>query len=127
MNSTSNLKASSPDADLIARADERLAHAYEQIARADEQLARVTQQLSRLEQEAEREPAPVPSQRASHGRPMLRGLVAVLLAACVFAAAFVSQSPYGEAARQIIAESMPPLVSISSLWQKPEAQTQFRP
>lgn len=124
MNSTSSLHAGNPDADLIARADERLAHAYEQIARADEQLARVTEQLSRLE-EAERQPAPVPGQRASHRRPVLRGFVALLLAACVFAAAFISQSPYGEAAKQIIAEWAPQLVSTASLWlEKPEAPAQ---
>jgi hypothetical protein len=126
MNSTSNLDASNSDADLIARADERLAHAYEQIARADEQLAHVTEQLSRLEQEAARQPpAAVLAQRASHGRPVLRGLVAALLAACVFAAAFVSQSSYGEAARQIVAEWAPQLVSTTSLWrEKPEAAAQ---
>ena len=124
MNSTPNLKASSPDADLIARADERLAHAYEQIARADEQLARVTEQLSRLE-EAERQPPPAPGRRASHRRPVLRGFTALLLAACVFAAAFISQSPYGEAAKQIIAEWAPQFVSTASLWlEKPEASAQ---
>jgi hypothetical protein len=126
MNSASNPKPTSPDADLIARADERLAHAYEQIARADEQLARVTEQISRLEHESAHQPAAaVSGQRASRGRPVLRGLVALSLAACVFAVAFVSQSPYGEAAKQIIAESAPQLVSISSLWlQKPEASAQ---
>jgi len=123
MKSTPNLHASSPDADLIARADERLAHAYEQIARADEQLVRVTEQISKLEQEAVHQPpAAVPTQRASHGRPVLRGFIALLLAACVFTAAFISQSPYGEAAKQIIAEWAPQLVSTASLWlEKPEA------
>ena len=126
MKSTPNLHASSPDADLIARADERLAHAYEQIARADEQLARVTEQISKLEQEAVHQPpAAVPTRRASHGRPVLRGFIALLLAACVFTAAFISQSPYGEAAKQIIAEWAPQFVSTASLWlEKPEASTQ---
>jgi len=108
---------------LIARADERLAHAYEQIAHADEQLARVTEQISRLEQEAAHQPpAAVSGQRASHGRPVLRGLIALSLTACVFAAAFISQSPYGEASKQIIAEWAPQFVSTASLrLEKPEA------
>src|SRR6516164_8929343 len=112
MKSTPNLHASSPDADLIARADERLAHAYEQIARADEQLARVTEQISRLEHEAAHQPpAAVQGPRASNGRPVLRGFIALSLAACVLTAAFISQSPYGEAAKQIIGEWTPQFVS----------------
>jgi hypothetical protein len=56
---------------------------------------------------------------------VLRGFIALLLAASVFAAAFISQSPYGEAAKQIIAEWAPQLVSTASLWlEKPEAPAQ---
>jgi DNA polymerase III gamma/tau subunit len=44
-----------------------------------------------------------------------RGLIGLLLAACIFAAAFASQSAYGGAAKQIIARWAPRLVSTSSL------------
>ena len=46
---------STQEIELVARADERLAHAYEQIARADEQLARVNEQISKLGQDAARD------------------------------------------------------------------------
>ena len=91
MNSTPNPKSTEPDDLLIARADERLAHAYEQIARADEQLARVNEQLSNLEHDAARDPSTVLGPRPSRGGAVLRSLIGLLLAACIFAAAFVSQ------------------------------------
>ena len=57
MDSTADTKQTDPhdvspglstqETELIACADERLAHAYEQIARADEQLARVNEQDSK--------------------------------------------------------------------------------
>jgi uncharacterized membrane protein YccC len=114
MNSTLNPKATEPDDLLVARADERLAHAYEQIARADEQLARVTEQLSKLEREAARHPSAVPGRRPSQGSPALRGLIGLVLAACIFAAAFVSRSSYGDAAKLIIARWAPQLILTSS-------------
>ena len=40
---------------------------------------------------------------ALRGGSALRGLIGLLLAACIFAAAFASQSCYGGAAKQIIA------------------------
>ena len=92
MNSTPNPQPTEPDDVLVARADERLAHAYEQIARADEQLAHVTEQL--LDRDAAR--------HASRGGPALRGLIGLLLAACIFGAAFVSQSSYGGDVAQLI-------------------------
>jgi uncharacterized protein YgiM (DUF1202 family) len=55
------------------------------------------------------------SQKPSRGRPALRGLVGLLLAACIFAAAFASQSPYSGVAKQTIARWGPQLVSTSSL------------
>lgn len=115
MNSTPNSKAIQPDDVLVARANERLAHAYEEIAHADEQLAQVNEQLSKLEHDAARHPSAVPGRQPSRGRPALRGLIGLLLAACVFVAAFVSQSSYGDAAKLIIARWAPQLVLTSSL------------
>src|SRR5438105_8735477 len=114
MNSTPNPQAIAPADVLIARADERLAHAYEQIAHADEQLARVNEQLLKLDQDAARSPSAVLGRLPSPGRPMLRGLVGLLLAACIFVAAFVSQSSYGDAAKPIIARWAPQLILASS-------------
>jgi len=54
-------------------------------------------------------------QKPSRGRPALRGLVGLLLAACIFAAAFASQSSYSGVAKQTIARWAPQLVSTSSL------------
>src|SRR5438445_8211811 len=114
MNATPNPEATAPDDVLIARADERLAHAYEQIARADEQLARVNDHLSKLDHDAARAPSAVLGRLPSRGRPVLRGLIGLLLAACIFVAAFVSQSSYGDAAKPIIARWAPQLVLASS-------------
>jgi hypothetical protein len=111
MNSTPNSNAIEPNDVLIARADERLAHAYAQIARADEQLVRVNDQLSKLEHDPARHPAAVPGRRPSRGRAALRGLIGLLLAGCIFVAAFVSQSSYGDAAKQIFSRWAPQLVA----------------
>lgn len=116
MNSTLNPTGGGPDAVLAARADERLSHAYEQIARADEQLARVTEHLSKMEHDAVRYPAAVGGPRPSRDRPVLRGLLGLVLAGCIGAAAFASQSSYGEAVRLTIAQWAPNLVSTSSQW-----------
>ena len=59
---------------------------------ADEELARIQQQLSRLKRDAARHPA-----RRSRDRPWLRGLIGLFIAACIAAAAFVSQSSYRDA------------------------------
>jgi hypothetical protein len=116
MNSTPNPAIGNPDAVLTARADERLAHVHEQLARADEQLARVTEQLSTMEHEAARHPSALSGPRLSRDRPALRGLVGFVLAACICAAAFALQSPYGEAVRPMIAQWAPNLISTSSSW-----------
>lgn len=112
MNSTTG----NPDAVLATRADERLVHAYEQITRADEQLARLTEQLSKMEHDAARHPSAIPGLPPSRGRPALRGLVGFVLAACICAAAFASQSSYGKAARLVVAQWAPQLISTSSPW-----------
>lgn len=114
--STQRSELSAPDKELVARADERLAHAYEQIARADEQLARMNQQMSRLETEAGQQPGPRPSRSGS----ALRGLIGLLLAACIFSVAFASQFA-SEATRQMISRWSPQAVSASVL---PSEKTQ---
>lgn len=112
MDSTPSPKSAEPEDALVARADERLAHAYGQIARADEQLARVTEQLAKLERDATRQPLAPPYRRPSRGRPVLRGFIGLLLAACIFGAAFASQSSYGDAAKLALAQWVPQLASL---------------
>lgn len=107
MNTTPNFKEAEANDVLIARADARLAHAYEQIAQADEQLARVTEQLSRMEQAAARESSAVPGRKASRGRTALRGLIGLLLAACIVVVALV----FGDTARPLIFQWAPYLMS----------------
>jgi hypothetical protein len=93
---------------LIARADEELAHAHEQITSADEQIARAEKRLSKLEFAARRA---VSDKR----RRRVRGFIGLMLAACIGVAAMAWQSPYGDAAMQIIARWVPQLVLTSSL------------
>jgi hypothetical protein len=116
MNSTTAPKAVEPDDALAARADERLVHAYDQIARADEQLARLNEQLSRLEQDAANHPSALVRHQPPRGRQALRGFIGLLLAVCIFAGAFVSQSSYGEAARSVVAQWAPQFLLTSSPW-----------
>src|SRR5712675_817030 len=92
---------------LIARADEELAHAHEQITSAGEQIARAEKQLSKLEFAARRAVSDKRGRR-------VRGLIGLMLAACIGVAAMAWQSPYG-AAQQIIARWVPQLVLTSSL------------
>ena len=104
-----NPALSTQEIELVARADERLAHAYEQIARADEELARFNEQISRLEKK--------PANRLgqpSRGRPALRGLMGLLLTAGICTAAFAWQS-YGETVRPMISRWVPQLAAASSL------------
>ena len=121
MNSTTASKAIGPDDVVVARADERLVHAYDQIARADEQLARLNEQLARLEQEAKHHPAAaaVVGHRPSRSGRVLRGILGLLLAACVFGFAFVSQSSYGEAAKSTVARWVPQIIALPSWMEKP--------
>jgi len=104
-----NPALSTQEMELVARADERLAHAYQQIARADEELARFNEQISRLEKK--------PANRLrqpSRGRPALRGLIGLLLTAGICTAAFVWQS-HGETIRPMISRWAPQLAEASSL------------
>jgi hypothetical protein len=100
---------STQDTELVARADERLAHAYEQIVRADEELARFNEQISKL--------AKKPANRLrqpSRGKPALRGLIGLLLTAGICTAAFAWQS-HGETVRPMISRWVPQLAAASSL------------
>src|SRR3954452_6533749 len=100
-----NPALSTQEIELVARADQRLAHAYEQIARADEELARFNEQISRLEkQPANRLRQP------SRGRPALRGLIGLLLTAGICTAAVAWQS-YGETVRPMISRWAPQLAA----------------
>ena len=106
---------STQEIELVARADERLAHAYEQIARADEQLARLNEQVFKLDRDAARRSsgakrAVKPLHRPSRSRPALRGFIGLLLAAGIFTAAFAWQS-YGETVRPMISRWAPQLAS----------------
>lgn len=114
MDSTVMRRSTEADDALAARADERLAHAYEQIARADEQLARLTEELTKMEQDAAHHPSAIPLRRPPRGRPALRGLIGLMVAACIIGAALVSQSSYGEAAKPIIAQWAAPYMSSAS-------------
>jgi uncharacterized protein YoxC len=92
--------------DAFSRVDEQLAHVYEQIKSADEQIAHAEAQLSRQQRET---PSSLPLR--SRNRPWLRGILGLLLAGYIVAAAFVSQSSYGDA----LAHSAPQLVSALTL------------
>jgi len=122
------MNSTTPDDVVVARADERLVHAYDQIARADEQLARLNEQLARLEQEPKHQPAAaVLSPRPSRGGRALRGILGLLLAACIFALAFVSQSSYGEAAKSTVARWAPQLMALPSWIEKQDEAAQPGP
>src|SRR5262252_6149711 len=118
MHSTSDPKQADPDGDvLVASVTEELAKA---IARGPEPLSRVQEQVSKPERDAARyssEPQ-IPVNRfrptVRRDRPARRGLIGLLLAACIFVAAFAVQSSYGDAVRPIIARWAPPLVPTSS-------------
>jgi len=88
--------------DAFSRVDEQLAHVYEQIKSTDEQIAHAEAQLSRQQRET---PRSLPLR--PRNRPWLRGILGLLLAGYIVAAAFVSQSSYGDA----LAQSAPQLVS----------------
>ena len=105
MESTPSLTQADRREVLIARADEELAHAHELITSAEEQIARVNEQLSKLKRNA------AMTLRRRRLSRALRGLASVLLAVLICLAAIAWRSPYGDAARAILARSAPRLAS----------------
>src|SRR6516164_7458338 len=120
MHSTSDPKQADLDGDvLLASVNEELEKA---IARGPEPLSRVQEQVSKLERDAERyssdQQIPVNTFRLTvpRDRPALRGLIGLLLAGCIFVAAYALQS------------WAPPLVPTSSqLLEKPGLSAQPSP
>ena len=124
MHSTSDPIQADPDGDvLLASVTEELEKA---IARGPKPLSRVQEQVSKLERDAVRyssdQQIPVNTFRPTvpRHRPARRGLIGLLLAACIFVAAFALHSSYGDAVRPTIVRWAPPLVPTSS--QLPEKQ-----
>ena len=114
MNATPTSKANEPQG-ALARADEQLAHVYEQIARADEELTRLSEQVAKMERGAAPPRAAGPGPQSPPGRPVLRALVGLPLAAGIIVAALVLQSSYGDGAKLVVARWAPQLVSTPSL------------
>src|SRR5436190_19704556 len=118
MNSMPNPKQTDPHDVALAA----LKQAYEQFE--DRQLPRVDEQVSKLEQDAARHPSDqqkrlaVPGRRSSRGRLALQGLIGLLLAACIGAAAIAWQS-HGDAAKQMIARWAPQLDTSSPAPENP--------
>jgi uncharacterized membrane protein YccC len=116
MNSIPTSKANEPPDAPVAHADERLAHAYGQITRAGEELARVSEQVAKMEHDAARPPpagppSAGPRPQSPPGRPALRVLVGLVLAACIVVATLVLQSSYGAGTKLAVARWAPQLVS----------------
>jgi len=113
MSSTPNAAEAGPNNAIAAAADERLKHAYQQIASADAQLARVTERLSKMEREDAHNAAPVRVRRAPQGGPALRGFIGLVLAGCIIGGAFLSQSPSGGLAGQLVNRWIAPVLASS--------------
>ena len=95
-----------------------LMQARREVGRADRQLSRVNEQVSRLAPESARDPSElqkclaVRPDRPSFGKLALRGLIGLLVAACIGAAATVLW-PHGDAANQVTTRE-PQLYLVSS-------------
>ncbi|WFU75290.1 hypothetical protein [Bradyrhizobium sp. CB2312] len=87
--------------------DAQLTHTFAKIKSVDDEIARANEQLARLERDAVRT-------RPRRGRPALRGLAGLGLAAGIGIAAFVSQSSHGDTVRQMIAGWAPLHAATSS-------------
>ena len=136
MHSTSDPKQADPDGDvLVASVTEELAKAIargpEPLSRVQEQVSKLEREISKLERDAVRYPSdpqtPVNTFRPTvpRDRSALRGLIGLLLAGCIFVAAFALQSSYGDAVRPIIALWPLQLVPTSSqLLEKPGLSAQ---
>ena len=131
MSSTSDPKQADPDGDVLLASLTELART---IPRGPEPLSRVQEQVSKLERDAVRFssdpqiPANTFRPTVPRDRPARRGLIGLLLAACIFVAAFALQSSYGDAVRPIIARWAPQLVPTSTqLLEKPGLSAQPSP
>ena len=129
MRSTSEPKQADPDGDVLIASLTELART---IPRGPEPLSRVQEQVSKLERDAERyssdQQIPVNTFRPTgpRDRSALRGLIGLLLAGCIFVAAFALQSSYGDAVRPIVARWA--LIPTSSqLLEKPGLSAQPSP
>jgi hypothetical protein len=96
-----------------------LKQASQQIGRGDKQLPRVNEPVSKSAPDAARHPSDpqkrvaVVPRRSSRGRPVLQGLIGLLMAACIGAAALAFWS-HGDATKQVIARGAPQLYLNSS-------------
>ncbi|MCP3464841.1 hypothetical protein [Bradyrhizobium sp. CCGUVB23] len=126
MDSVSNPTQVEPHFALSARMDQELTHTYEKIKSVDEEIARASEKLSRLEREEReerREERDDTRSRLPRGRPVVRGLVGLVLAAGIGTAALVSQSSRGDEVRQMIAGWAPLHAAMPSQAQPlPDAQ-----
>ena len=137
MSSTSDPIQADPDGDvLLASVNEELEKAIargpEPLSRVQEQVSKLEREISKLERDAVRSSSdqqiPVTTFRPTvpRDRPARRGLIGLLLAACIFVAAFALQSSYGDAVRPIVARWA--LVPTSSqLLEKPGLSAQPSP
>jgi hypothetical protein len=108
MEATLDLKQSDPR-DVFARLDQEITRAYEQIALADAQVAKLEHDAPAAVKKVK-----VPAGRPSIFRQTMRAFTALVLAACIGVAAIAWQSPYGDTARQMIANWAPQLALTSS-------------
>jgi len=115
MNATSTPKPTEPSDAVVARADERLEHAHEQITRAGEQLALLDEQVAKMERDAARPPSSGSGPQPPPGRPAIRALVGLPVAACIIVAALVLQSSYGGGAKLVVARWTPQIASTAPL------------
>jgi hypothetical protein len=98
---------------------EAIKEAYQQVGHTDKLLPRVNEQVSKSERDAARHPSDqqkrlaVPGRRSSRGRLALQGLIGLLVAACIGAAAIALRS-HGDAVKQMIAGWVPRPGLISS-------------
>ena len=75
----------------------------------------MTEQLARMERDSARPPSAGPSPQSPLGRPGLRALVGLPLAAFIVVAALILQSSFGGGAKLVVARWAPQLVSTPSL------------
>jgi hypothetical protein len=125
MNSMPVPEPSEGNSVFVTNADDQLVRAYRQMS-VDEQLAHVAQELSKLGHDAAPHPQPARGRRGLRRSPALRGLTGLLVASCIFAAAFGQSSSYGETAKLTMSQWAPQLRSTPFMG-KPEPNPQSSP